>query len=434
MTNDNNNELIPEKTALKLGFVPLTDCCVLAVAKEKGFFVEQGLNNVELSKEASWANIRDKVSVGALDGAQMLSGMPIATTLGLGFTQKDMVTAFSMDLNGNAITISNQLYDQLLEIDSSIASNPKSTAPALKKLIERNKSELKPKLTFAMVYPYSNHNYELRYWMASAGINPDEDVQIRAIPPQYMVSNLEEQQIDGFCVGEPWSSRAVSNGVGKIIISGYEIWNNSPEKVFGVTRDWAEKNPNTHIAVIKALLQAAMWADKVENREEVADILADEAYIGISADIIKCSLIGLFPSQNSENGIKSIPDFNVFYRYLANYPWCSDAAWVISQMYRWGQLDKPLNIKQLAETVYRPDIFRQAASQLDIPCPKMNYKNEGEHSESWMLEDKTTSFELGADKFIDDKTYSIESILEYIASFDVNAIQIDLKNLAKFNN
>lgn len=433
MSNDNNNELIPEKTALKLGFVPLTDCCVLAIAKEKGFFVEQGLNNVELSKEASWANIRDKVSVGALDGAQMLSGMPIATTLGLGFTQKDMVTAFGMDLNGNAITVSNKLYEQLIEIDPSITSKAAHTALALKKLIERNKSELKPKLTFAMVYPYSNHNYELRYWMASAGINPEHDVVIRAIPPQYMVNNLEEQQIDAFCVGEPWNSRAVGKGVGKIIISGYEIWNNSPEKVFAVTREWAEKNPNTHVAVIKALLQAAMWADKVENREEVANILANENYIGISADIIKCSLIGLFPEQYAENGIKSIPDFNVFYRYLANYPWCSDAAWVISQMYRWGQLNKPLNIKQLAETVYRPDIFREAANQLGITCPTINYKSEGEHADAWMFKDNDLSFELGADTFFDNKTYSIDSILEYISDFEVHAMEVDMKELAMFN-
>ena len=185
---EKESQLTPEKTDLKLGFIPLTDCCVLAVAKEKGMFEKHGLN-VELSREASWANIRDKVCVGALDGAHMLAGLPIATTLGLGFTRKPMVTAFSMNLNGNAITVSNNLYDRLLSIDESITSDPKRTAMALKHAIDEDKSAGKAPLTFAMVYPFSNHNYEIRYWMASAGINPDQDVRLMVIPPQYITSN-----------------------------------------------------------------------------------------------------------------------------------------------------------------------------------------------------------------------------------------------------
>lgn len=434
MSTDICNDIMPEKTELTLGFVPLTDCYALVVAKEKGFFIEQGLNNVELSKEASWANIRDKVSVGALDGAQMLSGMPLAMTLGLGHIQKNMIASFSMDLNGNAITVSNQLYEQLVNIDPSITTKPEKTAPALKQLIDQNKAEAKPLLRFAMVYPYSNHNYELRYWLGSAGINPDKDVEIRPIPPQYMVSNLKEQQIDGYCVGEPWNSNAVSEGVGKIIIAGYDIWNNSPEKVFAVTEDWANTYPVTHNAVIKSLLQAAIWADKPENREEVAKLLANEKYIGISADIIKQSLIGQFTEQIAGAGEKLIPDFNVFHRYLANYPWCSDAAWVISQMYRWGQLQEPLNIKQISESVYRPDIFRESASQLGLDYPESNYKNEGEHAESWQFSENGKNFELGADRFIDGKTFSTDDIISYINGFDVDSKQIDLNVLAKKNS
>ena len=341
-----------EKTELRLGFIPLTDCCVLAAAKEKGFFEKFGLD-VILSREASWANIRDKVCVGALDGAHMLAGIPIATTLGLGFSRKPMITAFSMDLNGNAITVANELYARLMSLDPAVADNPSITAQVLKEVIETDRNAGKSPLTFAMVYPFSNHNYEIRYWMASAGIDPDRDVRLMSIPPQYMVENLRAGQIDGFCAGEPWNACAVSKGVGRTIITGYEIWNNSPEKVFGVTREWADKNPDTHLCLIKALLESAAWIDKPENRPVVAEIIAAEKYVGVSAEVIKMSMTGTFQySPGSEP--RTLPDFNVFHRYQSNFPWRSHAVWIISQMYRWGQLEQCINIKEVAETVYRP--------------------------------------------------------------------------------
>ncbi|MEQ8937338.1 MAG: CmpA/NrtA family ABC transporter substrate-binding protein, partial [Gammaproteobacteria bacterium] len=199
---------VPEKHELTLGFIPLVDCCVLVAAREQGFFKKYGLE-VSLSREASWANIRDKVCVGALDGAHMLAGMTIATTLGLGFNKKPMVTSFSMNLNGNAITVSKALYERLLEKDANIENDPNLSAKALKQILQEDSAAGKPMLNFAMVYPYSNHNYEIRYWMAAAGINPDRDVALKVIPPQYMVDNLKDGLIDVFCVGEPWNSCAV---------------------------------------------------------------------------------------------------------------------------------------------------------------------------------------------------------------------------------
>lgn len=431
MTDEKNNQMKPEKTDLKLGFIPLTDCCVLAVAKEKGFFEKYGLN-VELTKEASWANIRDKVCVGALDGAQMLAGMPIATTLGLGFTRKPMLTAFSMNLNGNAITVSNNLYQRLLSINTDIAKNPKLTASTLKQAIDEDKSSGKQPLSFAMVYPFSNHNYELRYWMAAAGIDPDNDVLLRVIPPQYMVSNLEAGQIDGFCVGGPWNSYAVEQNTGKILITGYEIWNNSPEKVLGVTQEWADKYPDTHLCLIKALLESAAWIDKKDNRKEVVDILADGKYIGISKDVISTSMSGSF-QYNSDVESISIPDFNVFHRYQANYPWCSHASWIMTQMYRWGQLEEAVNIKNVAEAVYRTDIYRLAAKQSGMQCPSLSYKTEGEHNSAWVLKQQEHSFNMGADQYIDGKLFNPESLLDYLSEFDVSNIKVDLKKLEKLN-
>lgn len=428
---DNVIQLIPEKPDLKLGFISLTDCCVLAVAREMRFFEKHGLN-VELSREASWANIRDKVCVGALDGAHMLAGMPIASTLGLGFSRKPMVTAFSIDLNGNAITVSNNLYDRLLSIDNSIASEPKRSAIALKQLIDADKSAGRTPLTFAMVYPFSNHNYEIRYWMASAGIYPDRDVRLMVIPPQYMVDNLREGQIDGFCVGGPWNSYAVQKNAGKILITGYEIWNNSPEKVFGVTREWAEKYPNTHLALIKSLLESASWIDQPENHKAVTEILANKKYIGISQDVINMSLTGKFSYTTNDQSL-SVPDLNVFHRYLANFPWCSHAAWILTQMYRWGQLEQYINIREIAEAVYQPDIYRQAASQMGIKYPSINYKKEGEHNNGWLMHDGNDTFAMGADCFIDGVVFDPEGVLDYITGFDIHNMKISFNELIKTN-
>lgn len=432
--NDTNEstQIIPEKTDLKLGFIPLIDCCVLAVAHEKGFFEKNGLN-VELTREASWANIRDKVCVGALDGAHMLAAMCIATTLGLGFTRKPMMTAFSMNLNGNAITVSNKLYQSLLAIDERITTDKSRTAHTLKQFIEENNYSGKAPLKFAMVYPYSSHNYEIQYWMASAGIDPAKDIQLSVIPPQYMVRNLREGLIDGFCAGGPWNSSAVSEDVGKILITGYEIWNNSPEKVLGVTQEWAEKYPNTHLVLIKSLLEAAAWIDDLENRTEVIDVLAMDKYIGISKEVIKMSMSENFQYQSDGQRI-SIPDFNVFHRYQANFPWYSHAAWIITQMYRWGQLDEAINIKQVVESVYRPDIYAKAATELGIRFPSITYKTEGQHRSAWSMNDSDAEFKMGADAFLDNKVFDPEKIIDYLTEFEVNDIKVSIEELTNANN
>jgi len=425
-------ENTPEKNDLRLGFIPLTDCCVLVAAKEMGYFEKHGLN-VTLSREASWANIRDKVCVGALDGAHMLAGIPIATTLGLGFSKKHLITAFSMDLNGNAITVSNNLYERLLEIDDSITASPAKTARALKQLIDADKAAGKAPLTFAMVFPFSNHNYEIRYWMASAGIDPDQDVRLMVIPPQYMVENLRSGHIDGYCVGEPWNAHAVRDDIGKILITGYDIWNNSPEKVFGVTQEWANKYPNTHLALIKALIETACWIDKPENRSAVAEMISGHEYVGVAPDVIKMSMTGTFQYNAAVDPV-DLPDYNVFHRYLANFPWCSHAAWIISQMVRWGQLEEHIHIKQIAEKIYRPDIYRQAAEELGLPFPAMDYKQEGSHSNCWQLQANGRVFEMGPDLFIDGMVYVPEQIIEYIHSFPVKNLKIDMACLAKMNS
>ncbi len=417
--------------SLKFGFIPLTDCAPLAVALERGCFRKFGLD-VTLSKEASWANIRDKVAVGALDGAHMLAAMPIAASLGIGAICKPMITACSMDLNGNGVTVSTELYERMLEADPEAAQEVPMTARALKKVIDIDKAQGKQRMSFAMVFPVSTHNYEIRYWMASAGIDPDEDVRLVVIPPLQMVENLRAKHIVGYCVGEPWNARAVLEGIGRTVITSYEIWNNKPEKVFGVNLDWAERNVAAHKATIMALIETAQWMDQPEHRSEVVDILTANDYVPAPVEVVNMSITGTFKYAAAEEP-RSLPDFNVFYRYGATFPWRSHAEWFITQMYRWGQIDRVIDIRQAAATVYRSDIYREVAGELGIPCPTVDYKTEGTHEGPWLLETATQPITMGCDRFFDGKQYDPSAVLAYLGSFQVKNLQIALQDLSVCN-
>ncbi len=380
-----------EKSDLSLGFIPLNDCAPLVVALEKGYFERYGLN-VTLSKETSWANIRDKVAMGILDGAQMLASMPLDMSLGLGPIKKPTLTALALDLNGNAVTVSNALHERMRETGLA------SLAHALKQVIdERTGGE--PPLTFATVFPSSPHNYELRYWLATAGIDPDRDIRLIVVPPSQMVGKLESGEIDGYCVGEPWNSQAEEAGIGRTVISKFAIWNNSPEKVFGVTQEWAEQHPHCHRALVMALLEACHWLDKAENRAEAAALLARPIYVNADEAIIAR---GLCDEQ-----------FNIFHRNAANFPWRSHALWFLTQMLRWGQIDAPLDLHALAEQVYRTDLHREAAYVLGLPTPDRDHKAEGLHEGPWLLRGRS-DIPMGADRFIDGEYFDPARPLDYL--------------------
>ncbi|MFO7593453.1 MAG: CmpA/NrtA family ABC transporter substrate-binding protein [Pseudomonadota bacterium] len=420
-----------EKTDLNLGFIPLTDCAPLVVAKEYGYFEQYGLN-VQLSKETSWANIRDKVALGILDGAQMLAGMPLAMSLGIGPMAKPMVTAFSMDLNGNAITVSNALFARMQELAPEAMKQRPLSARALKAVIDRNKKAGGEPLTFAMVFPYSTHNYELRYWMAAAGIDPDRDVQLVVVPPPQMVGQLKKGTIDGYCVGEPWNARAVQAGLGHTLITKYEIWNNSPEKVLGVTREWAEQYPNTHRALLMALIEASRRLDEPRNRTEAASLIARPIYVNAPEHVVRMSMTGTFQYAAGEMP-RAMPDFNVFYRYAANFPWRSHAMWFLSQMVRWGQVEEAIDLRAVAEEVYRPEIYREAAAALGLLCPGVDYKLEGGHESTWKLHEGSDSLLMGPDHFLDGRKFDPSRPLEYLRGFDIHHMTIALDELSACN-
>ncbi|HBG30046.1 MAG TPA: nitrate ABC transporter substrate-binding protein, partial [Gammaproteobacteria bacterium] len=334
-----------EKEDLKLGFIKLTDMAPLAIAYEKGFFEDEGLY-VTLEAQANWKILLDRVVTGELDGAHMLAGQPLAATIGFG-TQADMVTAFSMDLNGNGITVSNAVWEEMKKNVPMKDGKPVHPikADALKPVVQKYRAEGKP-FNMGMVFPVSTHNYELRYWLAAGGIHPGyyapskgdtsgqikADVLLSVTPPPQMPATLEAGTIYGYCVGEPWNQQAVFKGIGVPVITDYEIWKNNPEKVFGVTKEWAEKNPNTHKAMLKAMIRAAAWLDENNNanRMDAVKILARPQYVGADAKVIANSMTGTFEYEKGDK--RAVPDFNVFFRYNATYPYYSDAIWYLTQM------------------------------------------------------------------------------------------------------
>ncbi len=416
---------------LRLGFIPLSDCAVLAVALEKGFFRRQGLD-VTLLREVSWATLRDKVAVGALDGAQMLAGMPVAAAVGIDPIARPLITAFSLDLNGNAITVSTALWERMVAADPESTRTRPVTAAALRRVIAEGRRLGRPALRFAMVYPFATHNYELRYWLAAAGIRPDDDVQITVVPPPRMVEALERRAIDGFCVGEPWGSLAVQRGLGCVVASKYDIWNNSPEKVLAVNRAFAEQHAEVHQALLRALIEAARWTDAAENRHEVAGILAQERYVGAPEPLLAASLTGRFVFMPGGDSV-GVPDFHVFHRYAANFPWTSHAVWLLTQMLRWGQLASPVDLLTVARSVYRPDLYSQAARDVGVPAPEVDLKSEGTHAAEWVLEGSASTIHMGSDRFFDGRTFHPTAAVSYLASFEVSSPLVSLEELATLN-
>ena len=368
-----------EVDELTFGFIKLTDMAPLAVAQELGFFWDEGLY-VTLEPQANWRVLLDGVITGELEGAHMLAGQPLAATIGYG-TQAHIVTPFSMDLNGNGITVSNEIWEMMRphipSREDGLPEHPIS-ASALRPVVETFAEEGRP-FNMGMVFPVSTHNYELRYWLAAGGIHPgfysetDISGQIQAeallsvTPPPQMPATMEAGTIQGYCVGEPWNQQAVFMGIGVPVITDYQIWENNPEKVFGLRADFVEQNPNTTRAIVRALIRAAIWLDEDDNanRLEAVEILSRPEYVGADAEVIANSMTGTFEFERGDR--REIPDFNVFFRYYATYPYYSDAVWYLTQMRRWGQIADQQSdawYDEVARSVYLPDVYLDAARSL----------------------------------------------------------------------
>lgn len=350
-----------------VGFIPLMDCAPLAVAVEKGFAAEEGLD-LRLVRETSWANIRDRVVVGHFDAAHMLGPMAIASTLGIGHLKVPMAAPLSLGLGGNAITVSLRVWDLMIAEGATLSAGPRALGDALRSVVHARERANKPPFTFAMVYPFSAHNYELRYWLAASGIDPDRDVRLVVIPPPLLVDAMREGQIDGFCVGEPWNSVAVSVGVGCIALPTTAIWNLSPEKVLGCRLEWAQRHPDRLQALVRSLYKAAVWCEQPENHSELARLLAEPRFVGAPAEILLRGLSNRLCLQSGDQALP-LPGFYLPASQEATFPWVSHALWFYSQMVRWGQVAfDPEHVAQVRAT-YRPDLYRLAlAGTANIPA------------------------------------------------------------------
>ncbi len=339
--------------SLHIGFIPLIDAAALIVAADKGFAAAEGLD-VTLVREVSWSNVRDKLNIGLFDAAHLLAPVAIASSLGLGHVKVPIVAPFNLGLNGNAITVSPALHAAIMsEIDGD-PFDPMATALALSRVVAARRKNGAEPLTFGMTFPFSTHNYQLRFWMAAAGVDPDEDVRLVVLPPPYMVDSLANGQVDAFCVGAPWNSIAVDRGVGFILHFVSDILVRAAEKVLAVRQSWSEKNPDVLAALIRAAFRATAFIE--HNRAETAHILAQPERVGVDADIILRTLDGRLKIA-PDGTIRESSRYLLVGREGAARPDPVQAAWLYAQMVRWGQASISPEALKTAKAVFRPDLY-----------------------------------------------------------------------------
>ena len=352
-------------TPLQIGFIPLVDASALIVAVDKGFATAEGLD-ITLTREVSWSNVRDKLNIGRFDAAHLLAPVAIASSLGLGHVKLPIVAPFNLGLNGNAITISPALHAAIMgEVDGD-PRNPLVTALALSRVVAARRKAGAGPLTFGMTFPFSTHNYQLRFWMAAGGVDPDEDVHLVVLPPPYMVDSLVNGHVDAFCVGAPWNSVAVDLGVGHILHFVSDILVRAAEKVLAVRQSWSDKNPETLAALIRAAARAAQFIEQPENRPEAARILAKPEYIGVDAEVILRTLAGRL-KISPDGTMRESSRYLLVGREGAARPDPVQAAWLYAQMVRWGQTAMRPDALKTAMGVFRPDLYDAAMGQPDKP-------------------------------------------------------------------
>jgi nitrate/nitrite transport system substrate-binding protein len=342
----------PEVKQVRFGIIALTDCSSIVMAHELGYFKQFGIDSI-ISKEASWAAIRDKLSLGENQATHMLIGMPLASTMGLaGSPVKPMIIPWMINRNGQAITLNNKLKQAGVK-----------TARDLKPFVDRAKAQNQP-LTFAMTFPPGTHAMWMRYWLASGGIHPDKDVSLITIPPPQMVANMKVDKMDGFCVGEPWNYRAIKDGIGYTVITTQQIWRDHPEKVCAFTQEFADRNPRTVKAILKALHQASVYIDKMENRPKVAEIVARPTYINCPPDIILARLQGKYDYGDGRS--EQDPWYMIFSERNCNYPLKTFGHWWLSQFRRWGMTKSMPDYKGIVSRVMRQDIYQEAMKEIGV--------------------------------------------------------------------
>jgi nitrate/nitrite transport system substrate-binding protein len=378
----------PETPDVKFGMIALTDCSPIVIAHEKGIFKKYGINSV-ISKGASWAAIRDALSNGDIQGTHMLIGMPIASTLGLmGSPKKPMVAPWMLNRNGQAISLK-------AELKGKVGTDAKKLAP----FVMEAKAKGAP-MTFAMTFPPGTHAMWMRYWLASGGVNPDKDVALITVPPAQMVANMKVGKMDGFCVGEPWNARVIADGIGYTALTTQDMWKDHPEKVCAFTAEFADKNPKTVKAVLKALNEASIWLDDLNNRPEQCEIVSRATYINCPKELILGRLLGKY--DYGDGRTKQDPNYMIFHDRNCNYPQPKYAVWWLTQLKRWGMLNGPVDYKAVSQQVMRPELYEEAMKEI-------GYKHGGRNDKPETL--------------FDGKTFDPAKPDAYATSFEVNSLK-----------
>ena len=352
----------PEHPKVRLGIIALTDCASIVMAHELGLFKKHGIEST-ISKEASWAVIRDRLTLGENQATHILLGIPYAATMGLqGSPVKPMIVPMYLNRNGQAITLTKALLDKGVK-----------TPQQLKPLALEAKAKGTP-MTFAMTYPPGTHAMWTRYWLAAGGLNPDRDVTLITIPPAQMVANMKVGKMDGYCVGEPWGARAIADGIGFTAITTQQIWKDHPEKVLAFTEEFAAKNPKTVRAVMRAVLEASQWNDKLENRPRMAEVIGQPQYVNAARETILGRMLG---DYDYGDGRKEKDKFYMtFFDRQTNFPMKSHGTWWLTQFRRWGMVKDAPDYKGIVDRVHRPDIFREVAKGMGIETPRADAQKE----------------------------------------------------------
>jgi nitrate/nitrite transport system substrate-binding protein len=389
----------PEVTTATLGFIALTDSAPLIIAKEKGLFAKYGMKDVKVVKQTSWAATRDNLVTGSqgggIDGAHILSPMPYLMTTGKITDGKPvpMYILARLNLDGQCISVSSSYKDLKIDVKGG---------GALKDAFAKAKASGK-ETKCAVTFPGGTHDLWMRYWLSAGGIDPTKDAKLIVIPPPQMVSNMKEGQMEAFCVGEPWNGQLVNQGIGYTALTTGELWNKHPEKAFTMRQDWVDKNPKAAKALLMAIMEAQMWCDKMENKDEMAEICSAQKYFKAPAKDIVDRAKGKF-DYGTGRVEENSPHLMKFWRDAASYPFQSHDLWFLTEEKRWGYLPADLDAKALIKKVNREDIWREAAKALKVPEAEIP---------------KSTS--RGVETFFDGVTFDPEKPEEYLKSLKITA-------------
>ncbi|WP_288805526.1 CmpA/NrtA family ABC transporter substrate-binding protein [uncultured Novosphingobium sp.] len=398
-------------TSLRIAFLPLNDVAVLAAARERGFAEDEGIA-LDLVRTTSWATLRDQLVYGQVQAAHMLAPLAVAVTLGLSQQPAALAAPFKLGVNGNMLVMARDFAAALDPDPARRLADPLGTAHDFAAAI----GLWRRKPVIGVVHRFSSHALMLRYWLASAGIDPDRDVVLRVLPPSLTVEAIHAGEIDGFIAGEPWGGAAIASGRAEAVAIGERIWQRGVEKVLAFREPWLEENPDTVDRLLRALARAAAWCDEPDNREVLADILSHADYVDQPADLILGALGGRIVPRAGDAPL-DCPNFVLFSREATPFPWRSQALWIYSQLLRWGMVEASPQAAAQAAAVFRPDVFRRALAGSDVPMPGASMKLEGALESPLAVGSRKGDLTLGPDRFFDGRVFDPERIEDYLTGF-----------------